>query len=127
MTFPTNEDGGWIVPARTVLPEYTIIPSYSKLGNECRLGNGCALGTGCTLGNEYTIDSITNARLFCMSNLDGSGRQIIIIHGDGQTIIRAGCFRGSVDEFCAKADGEGKAVYVAVVRAAAAAFVGALS
>ena len=55
----------------------------------------------------------------CMSNVDGSGRQIqIIVHTDG-ILIRAGCFRGSLEAFCEKALTENKTRYAKVIRAAA--------
>ena len=57
-----------------------------------------------------------------MSNVDGTGRRIYIyIHTKGIT-IRAGCFKGTLDEFCEKAYDEGKYLYVVTVRAAAEAF-----
>ena len=55
----------------------------------------------------------------CLSNVDGSGRQIqVFIHKEG-ILIRAGCFKGSLEEFCKKAKDEGKTRYAAVVKAAA--------
>ena len=54
-----------------------------------------------------------------MSNVDGSGRKInIIVHTEGIK-IEAGCFGGTLDEFCEKAASEGKTRYARVVRAAA--------
>ena len=54
-----------------------------------------------------------------MSNVDGSGRKIlIIVHTEGIK-IEAGCFGGTLDEFCDKALSEGKKRYARVVRAAA--------
>ena len=51
--------------------------------------------------------------------MDGSGRKIqVIVHTDG-ILIRAGCFKGSLDEFCDKAMAENKTRYARVVRAAA--------
>ena len=54
-----------------------------------------------------------------MSNVDGSGRKILIIVHKGGIKIEAGCFDGTLDEFCAKAEVEGKTRYVKVVKAAA--------
>jgi hypothetical protein len=54
-----------------------------------------------------------------MSNVDGSGRRInIIVHTEGIK-VEAGCFGGTLDRFCEKAQGEGKTRYAKVVRAAA--------
>ena len=47
-----------------------------------------------------------------------SGQAGEIVHTDGIK-IEAGCFGGSLDEFCEKAGREGKTRYVRVVRAAA--------
>ena len=57
-----------------------------------------------------------------MSNIDGTGRKIhIYVHAEGIT-IRAGCFKGTLDEFCNKAEDEEKYLYSRTVRAAAEAF-----
>ena len=64
--------------------------------------------------------------LFTVSNLDGSRRQVqVIAHTEG-VLIRAGCFKGTLDEFCDRAESEGKTRYSRVVRAAAEAFVAEL-
>ena len=57
--------------------------------------------------------------LLCMSNVDGSGRKIqVIVHTEGIK-IRAGCFAGTLDEFCKRSESEGKTRYSRVVRATA--------
>jgi hypothetical protein len=54
-----------------------------------------------------------------ISNLDGSGRQVIIIlHKDGIK-IRAGCFLGTLEDFVAKATSEGKKIYASAIPAIA--------
>ena len=54
-----------------------------------------------------------------MSNVDGSGRRInIYVHTEGIG-IEAGCFKGNLEEFCKKAEQEGKTRYSKVVKAAA--------
>jgi hypothetical protein len=51
-----------------------------------------------------------------MANVDGSGRQILIIAPvEGPPIIRAGCFRGTVEDFAARATAEGKDIYARIV------------
>ena len=55
-----------------------------------------------------------------MANVDGTGRQIKLVYGTcGNVKVEAGCFCGTVDEFCVKAEGEGKTMYSAVVKAVA--------
>jgi hypothetical protein len=54
-----------------------------------------------------------------MDNVDGSGRRVhIYVHTEG-ILVRAGCFRGTLAEFCEKAAKEGKHFYAKVVEAAA--------
>ena len=56
---------------------------------------------------------------FTMANVDGTGRKIhIYIHTSG-ILVRAGCFKGSLDDFCGKAESEGKIKYARVVKMAA--------
>ena len=57
--------------------------------------------------------------LMNMSNVDGSGRKILIIVHKNGIKIEAGCFSGTLNEFCTKAESEGKTRYVKVVKAAA--------
>lgn len=57
-----------------------------------------------------------------MSNVDGTGRRIYIyVHTKGIT-VRAGCFKGTLEEFCEQAEDEGKYLYSRTVRAAAEVF-----
>jgi uncharacterized protein YjbI with pentapeptide repeats len=63
--------------------------------------------------NNKLVDVIiTHAQ---MSGIDGSGRQITIIFGEKSDWIIAGCFFGTVKEFCAKAKSEDKLIYVKIV------------
>ena len=103
----------------------------NKLGNYNTLGDGNTLGDDNTLGNYNTLgDKLRFGKrlklsgckvlaLMCMSNVDGSGRKINIIVHTGGINIEAGCFGGTLDEFCEKAASEGKTRYARVVRAAA--------
>jgi hypothetical protein len=51
-----------------------------------------------------------------ISNLNGSGHQIlIIVPQEGQPVVRAGYFLGTVDEFVNKARIQGKQVQANVV------------
>jgi hypothetical protein len=55
-----------------------------------------------------------------ISNVDdGLGREINISVHNGEIKIEAGCFSGTLDEFCEKAESENKKRYSRVVRAAA--------
>lgn len=82
-------------------------------------GDDATLGDGVKLGDRLTAEGVRVVATMTMSNVDGSGRRLqIYVHPAG-ILIRAGCFKGSLDEFCAKAAEEGKVRYVKVVRAAA--------
>ena len=118
----------------------TSIGSGSRLGNGCYIGahsvlyRGVTVGHGCTLGEDTTIsegfkhgerlvmEGVEVIAVMCMSNVDGSGRMITIIVHHGGIRIRAGCFVGSLQEFCKRAVSDGKPVYAATVKAAANAF-----
>ena len=91
----------------------------NKFGDGNTLGNWNTLGDGLRFGKRFSIEGVRVLALMCMSNVDGSGRQIqIIVHTKG-ILIRAGCFKGTLDSFCQKALDEGKVRYARVVRAAA--------
>ena len=68
------------------------------------------------------MEGVEVIAVMCMSNVDGSGRMITIIVHHGGIRIRAGCFVGSLQEFCKRAVSDGKPVYAATVKAAANAF-----
>jgi hypothetical protein len=65
------------------------------------------------------MDGVKDARFLCLSNVDGSGRQVIVIASRDGVIVRAGCFRGTVSEFVARATAEGKTLYAAIIPAVA--------
>ena len=56
-----------------------------------------------------------------LGNVDGSGRQVKVVKYDGGLLVEAGCFQGTLEEFCTKAAAEGKDRYVRVISAVAAA------
>ena len=86
------------------------------------MGKSNKLGNGLKFGKKLTIEGVKCRDLMTMGNVDGVGRQVVIIvHTEGIK-IRAGCFSGSLDEFCANAESENKITYSKVVRAAAEAF-----
>jgi hypothetical protein len=55
-----------------------------------------------------------------LANVDGSGRQLRLVKHASGVVVEAGCFQGTVEEFCQRAQKEGKTKYVAVVTAVAA-------
>ena len=133
MQFKTNARGGWVIPAYTSIPARTSIPAWSEIGAYCTLGDGCVLGAGCTLGNGCTLGhgcelrantqwlGVTVESWLTLANVDGSGRQIKIVkHAEGVR-VEAGCFRGTLEDFCTQAASEGKDRYVRVISAVAAA------
>ena len=102
--------------------DFNTLGNYTKLGDNCTLGESNKLGNGLKFGKKLTIEGVKCRDLMTMGNVDGTGRQVVIIvHTEGIK-IRAGCFSGSLDEFCAKAESENKITYSKVVRAAAEAF-----
>ena len=104
------------------------IGSSAKIGDNARIGD-CVeigdyakIGDGARIGDKFSCEGLEVIDFFTMSNVDGTGRRIYIyIHTKGIT-IRAGCFKGTLDEFCEQAEGEGKYLYATTVRAAAEAF-----
>lgn len=95
------------------------IGDQCTLGDDCVLGEGNALGYGFSFGKRLMMAGCRVLALMCMSNVDGSGRNItIIVHTVGIK-IEAGCFSDTLDAFCEKAMSEGKTRYARVVRAAA--------
>ena len=104
------------------------IGSSAKIGDNARIGDGVEIGNyakigdGARFGDKFRCEGLEVIDFFTMSNVDGTGRRIYIyIHTKGIT-IRAGCFKGTLDEFCMKAEDEGKYLYAVTVRAAAEAF-----
>ena len=91
----------------------------TTLGDDNTLGYGNTLGDKLRFGKRLKLSGCKVLALMCMSNVDGSGRKInVIVHTEGIK-IEAGCFGGTLDEFCEKAASEGKTRYARVVRAAA--------
>ena len=96
-----------------------ILGNWNKLGDDNTLGNWNTLGDGFKFGKRLKIEGVRVLALMNMSNVDGSGRKILIVIHTHGIIVRAGCFVGSLDEFCEKALSEGKRRYARVVKAAA--------
>ena len=95
---------------------------YAKIGAHARIGENANFGDGVQVGDKFRCEGLNVIDFFTMSNIDGTGRKIhIYVHAEGIT-IRAGCFKGELNEFCMKAEDEGKTLYARTVRAAAEAF-----
>ena len=101
---------------------YTKIGAHARIGDGANFGDGVQIGDGVQVGDKFRCEGLNVIDFFTMSNIDGTGRKIhIYVHVEGIT-IRAGCFKGTLDEFCMKAAEEGKHLYAITVRAAAEAF-----
>ena len=98
------------------------IGDNARFGRDVEIGDYAKIGDGSRFGDKFRCEGLEVIDFFTMSNVAGSGRRIYIyVHTKGIT-IRAGCFKGSLDEFCEKAEDEGKYLYSRTVRAAAEAF-----
>ena len=98
------------------------IGDYAEIGDCAEIGDYAEIGDIAKIGNKFRCEGLEVIDFFTMSNVDGTGRRIhIYVHTKGIT-IRAGCFLGTLDEFCNKAEDEGKYLYSTTVRAAAEAF-----
>ena len=98
------------------------IGNYAEIGKSVEIGEWVMIGDCVKIGDKFRCEGLEVIDFFTMSNIDGTGRRIhIYVHTKGIT-IRAGCFLGTLDEFCNKAEDEEKYLYSTTVRAAAEAF-----
>ena len=98
------------------------IGDNARFGKYVEIGNYAKIGDGARFGAKFRCEGLEVIDFFTMSNVDGTGRRIYIyVHTKGIT-VRAGCFIGTLDEFCMQAEDEGKYLYSRTVRAAAEAF-----
>ena len=98
------------------------IGNYAEIGKSVEIGEWVIIGDCVEIGDKFRCEGLEVIDFFTMSNIDGTGRRIhIYVHTKGIT-IRAGCFLGTLDEFCNKAEDEEKYLYSTTVRAAAEAF-----
>lgn len=101
---------------------YAKIGDRAEIGCNVELGDGVELGDFLKIGDKFRCEGMEVVDLFTLSNVDGTGRRVnVYVHTEGIAVI-AGCFKGSLDEFCDKAKEEGKYLYSVTVRAAAEAF-----
>ena len=98
------------------------IGNYAEIGKSVEIGEWVIIGDHVKIGDKFRCEGLEVIDFFTMSNIDGTGRRIhIYVHTRGVT-VRAGCFIGTLDDFCNKAEDEGKYLYSTTVRAAAEAF-----
>ena len=98
------------------------IGNYAEIGKSVEIGEWVIIGDYVKIGDKFRCEGLEVVDFFTMSNVDGTGRRVhIYVHTKGIT-IRAGCFLGTLDEFCNKAEDDGKYLYSTTVRAAAEAF-----
>ena len=114
------------------IEDFSKIGKWAKIGNYVEIGKGVEIGEwvisgdGVKIGDKFRCEGLEVIDFFTMSNIDGTGRRIhIYVHTAGIT-VRAGCFKGTLDEFCMQAEDEGKYVYSMTVRGAAEAFAAAI-
>ena len=94
----------------------------ARIGKYVEIGDYAKIGDGARFGDKFRCEGLEVIDFFTMSNVDGTGRRIYIyVHTKGIT-VRAGCFKGTLDEFCEQAEDEGKYLYSRTVRAAAEVF-----
>ena len=112
----------------TEIGDCTRIGKWAKIGNHVEIGKSVEIGEWAIIGDHVKIgdkfrcEGLEVIDFFTMSNVAGTGRKIYIyVHTKGIT-VRAGCFKDTLDEFCMKAEDEGKDLYAITVRAAAEAF-----
>ena len=98
------------------------IGDNARIGDSVEIGDYAKIGDGARFGDKFRCEGLEVIDFFTMANVAGTGRKIhIYVHTKGIT-VRAGCFKGTLDEFCIKAEDEGKYLYAVTVRAAAEAF-----
>ena len=104
------------------IADYAKIGDNVEIGNNVEIGDGAEMGDGVTIGAKFSCEGLEVIDFFTLSNIDGSGRRVhIYVHTEGIAVI-AGCFKGTLDDFCWQAAQEEKYLYVVTVRAAAEAF-----
>ena len=102
--------------------KWATIGNYAEIGESVEIGEWVTIGDRVKIGDKFRCEGLEVIDFFTMSNIEGTGRRIhIYVHTKGVT-VRAGCFIGTLDDFCNKAEDEGKYLYSTTVRAAAEAF-----
>ena len=112
------EFGNWTTFGdRSTFGDGTTFGNWTTFGDRSTFGDGTTFGNDTSFGNETTFGKDTTYRGFpfrkiaTMSNIDGTGRQIVCVIGEDRCMIEAGCFWGTLNKFVAKARSEGKLFY----------------
>ena len=104
------------------IADYAKIGDFAEIGCNVELGDGVELGDFLKIGDKFRCEGMEVVDFFTMSNVDGTGRRVnVYVHTEGIAVI-AGCFKGTLDDFCWQAAQEEKYLYSVTVRAAAEAF-----
>ena len=98
------------------------IGNNADIGDYAKIGNWAEIGDNAIIGNKFRCEGLEVIDFFTMSNIDGTGRRLYVYVLPKGIAIRAGCFIGTLDGFCNKAEEEAKYLYAVTVRAAAEAF-----
>lgn len=108
---------GWNIGARAKFDQYCIMGDYGILRSEAAISAHADIGHSVLIDKPFTYAGYMARRVVTLANVDGSHRSVTIIDHADYCIVEAGCFRGTLDEFCARATEEAKLDYVRVVSA----------
>lgn len=113
----TNIGRGCFIGRDASFAQYATIRDFCTLKSGTNISPNADIGNGCNIRLPATLEGKDMLAFMTLGNVDGSGRQVLLIkHADGVT-IRAGCFIGTAEEFYKRAAAEHKLVYVNVVEA----------
>lgn len=68
----------------------------SEFGEESKFGERSKFGEESKFGADCIIEGVVASRIMTLANVDGSGRQILLIWHAGGVLVRAGCFLGGL-------------------------------
>ena len=98
----------------------------AKFGNKTIFGKQILFGACTKFGDDCYIEDEKLVKIITAANIDGTGRQVMLIF-NGETVkVRAGCFFGTYQEMARNALSESKPVYASVVTAMAEAMINEL-
>lgn len=108
---------------------------FAVFGSLCQFKTSCKFGSGSMFedaefsgrtefgsNTRLTNSTMCNVKIdyfLTLANVDGSQRNIVMIRSGNTVYVSAGCFFGTVDEFCKKATVEHKQMYVYVIKGVA--------
>lgn len=94
-----------------------VIQDLCTLKSGANISHGATIGNGCNIELPARLEDKDMLAFMTLGNLDGSGRQVLLVKHAGGVTIRAGCFIGTAEGFCKRAALEHELVYVNVVNA----------